>query len=144
MKPNTEEILALANWPKFNPNAANEASAEARMDRAVSALYEPGSTFKLITLAAAFDQDIIRPEEVFDCENGAVYLAGHRIRDHEPFGLLTVSDILARSSDVGAIKIALKLGAPKFYDYFRAFGSVQSLVFSFSMETRGWLMRGSL
>ena len=92
------------------------------MNRAVSALYEPGSTFKLITLAAAFDQGITRPDEVFDCENGAIYISGHRIRDHKPFGMLTVSDILAKSSDVGAIKIALRLGAPKFYDYVRAFG----------------------
>src|SRR5712692_6317323 len=122
MNPNTGEILALANWPKFNPNAANESPAEARMNRAVSALYEPGSTFKLITLAAAFDQGITRPGEVFDCENGAVYVAGHRIRDHKPFGMLNVADILAQSSDVGAIKIALRLGAPRFYEYIRAFG----------------------
>jgi cell division protein FtsI (penicillin-binding protein 3) len=122
MNPNSGEILALANWPKFNPNTASDAPAEARMNRAVSALYEPGSTFKLITLAAAFDQNITRPGEVFDCENGAVYIAGHRIRDHKPFGMLDVADILAQSSDVGAIKIALRLGAPKFYDYIRAFG----------------------
>src|SRR5579885_490311 len=106
----------------MNPNNASDASPESRMDRAVSALYEPGSTFKLITLAAAFDQNITRPSEVFDCENGRVYIAGHRIRDHKPFGLLTVSDILAQSSDVGAIKVALRLGAPKFYEYIRAFG----------------------
>src|SRR5262249_31709621 len=122
MSPNTGDFLAMANWPRFNPNDASEAPAEWRMNRAVSALYEPGSTFKLITLAAAFDQDITYPREVFDCENGAVYIAGHRIRDHKPFGLLTVSDILAKSSDVGAIKIALRLGAPKFYEYIRAFG----------------------
>src|SRR5256886_2014903 len=122
MNPNSGEILGLANWPKFNPNSANEAPAESRMNRAVAALYEPGSTFKLITLAAAFDQGITRPGEVFDCENGAVYVAGHRIRDHKPFGMLTVADILAKSSDVGAIKIALRLGAPRFYDYIRAFG----------------------
>jgi len=122
MNPNTGEILGLANWPKFNPNTAADAPAESRMNRAVSALYEPGSTFKLITLAAAFDQNITRPEEVFDCENGAVYVAGHRIRDHKPFGMLSVAEILAQSSDVGAIKIALRLGAPKFHDYIRAFG----------------------
>jgi cell division protein FtsI (penicillin-binding protein 3) len=141
MNPNNGEILALANWPKFNPNAANEASAEARMDRAVTALYEPGSTFKLITLAAAFDQGIVRPEEVFDCENGAVYLAGHRIRDHKPFGLLTVSDILAKSSDVGAIKIALRLGAPKFYDYIRAFGFGQLTGVDLPGESKGLVRR---
>jgi len=141
MNPNNGEILALASWPKFNPNSANEASAEARMDRAVTALYEPGSTFKLITLAAAFDQGIVRPEEVFDCENGAVYLAGHRIRDHKPFGLLTVSDILAKSSDVGAIKIALRLGAPKFYDYIRAFGFGQLTGVDLPGESKGLLRR---
>ncbi len=141
MNPNTGEILALANWPKFNPNAANEAPAEARMNRAVAALYEPGSTFKLITLAAAFDQGITRPEDVFDCENGAVYVAGHRIRDHKPFGLLSVADILAQSSDVGAIKIALRLGAPKFYDYIRAFGFGQPTGVDMPGESKGLLRR---
>src|SRR5881398_883799 len=141
MNPNSGEILALANWPKFNPNAANDSPAEARMNRAVAALYEPGSTFKLITLAAAFDQGITRPEEVFDCENGAVYVAGHRIRDHKPFGLLTVSDILAQSSNVGAIKIALLLGAPKFYDYIRAFGFGQLTGVDLPGESKGLVRR---
>src|SRR5258708_2331402 len=116
MNPNPGKTLGLANWRKFNPNPAADAPAESRMNRAVSALYEPGSTFKLITLAAAFDQNITRPEEVFDCENGAVYVAGHRIRDHKPFGMLSVAEILAQSSDVGAIKIALRLAPPKFPD----------------------------
>jgi cell division protein FtsI (penicillin-binding protein 3) len=141
MNPNTGAILALANWPKFNPNAASDAPAEARMNRAVSALYEPGSTFKLITMAAAFDQGITRPTEVFDCENGAVYVAGHRIRDHKPFGLLSVADILAQSSDVGAIKIALRLGAPKFYDYIRAFGFGQPTGVDMPGESKGILRR---
>jgi cell division protein FtsI (penicillin-binding protein 3) len=141
MNPNTGEILALANWPKFNPNAANEAPADARMNRAVTALYEPGSTFKLITLAAAFDQGITRPAEIFDCENGAVYVAGHRIRDHKPFGLLSVADILAKSSDVGAIKIALRLGAPKFYDYIRAFGFGQLTGIDLPGESKGILRK---
>src|ERR1700736_3991419 len=141
MNPNSGEILAMANWPRFNPNAASEAAAESRMNRAVSALYEPGSTFKLITLAAAFDQDVTRPNEVFDCENGAVYVAGHRIRDHKPFGLLNVADILAQSSDVGAIKIALRLGAPKFYDYIRAFGFGQPTGMDMPGESKGILRR---
>ncbi len=141
MNPNTGEILGLANWPKFNPNAPNDVPAEARMNRAVTALYEPGSTFKLIMLAAAFDQGITRPDEVFDCENGAVYLAGHRIRDHKPFGMLRVADILAQSSDVGAIKIALRLGAPKFYDYIRAFGFGQATGVDIPGESKGLLRR---
>jgi len=141
MNPNSGEILALANWPKFNPNKASDAPAENWMNRAVSAIYEPGSTFKLITLAAAFDQGITRPDEVFDCENGAVYISGHRIRDHLPFGLLSVADILAKSSDVGAIKIALRLGAPKFYDYIRAFGFGTPTGVELPYESRGRLAR---
>jgi cell division protein FtsI (penicillin-binding protein 3) len=141
MDPNTGEILALANWPRFNPNVVSEVPAEARMNRAVSALYEPGSTFKLITLAAAFDQNITRPEEVFDCENGAVYIAGHRIRDHKPFGLLTVSNVLAQSSDVGAIKIALRLGAPKFHEYIRAFGFGAPTGIDLPGESKGLVRR---
>src|SRR6202048_1567034 len=141
MNPNTGEVLAMANWPRFNPNAASETAAESRMNRAVSALYEPGSTFKLITLAAAFDQDVTRPNEVFDCENGAIYIAGHRIRDHKPFGLLSVADILAKSSDVGAIKIAVRVGAPKFYEYIRAFGFGSPTGVDLPGESRGLLHR---
>jgi len=141
INPNTGEILAMANWPRFNPNVASEAPAESRMNRAISALYEPGSTFKVITLAAAFDQDITRPNEVFDCENGAIYIAGHRIRDHKPFGLLNVADILAQSSDVGAIKIAVRLGAPRFYEYIRAFGFGAPTGVDLPGESKGLLHR---
>jgi cell division protein FtsI (penicillin-binding protein 3) len=141
MNPNNGEILALANWPKFNPNTATTAPAESRMNRAVSAIYEPGSTFKLITLAAAFDQGITRPDEVFDCENGSVVVAGHRIHDHKPFGLLTVSDILAKSSDVGAIKVAERLGAPQFYEYIHGFGFGSPTGVDMPGESRGLLHR---
>jgi len=137
--PNTGEILALANWPKFNPNSPGEVKPEARMNRAVSAIYEPGSTFKLITLAAAIDQNLTRPDEVIDCENGAVVLAGHKIHDHKKFGMLSVSDILAQSSDVGSIKIALRLGAPKFYEYIRAFGFGQQTGIELPWESKGML-----
>ncbi len=139
--PNNGAILALANWPKFNPNSPNDSKAESRMDRAVSAIYEPGSTFKLITLAAAFDQKLTNPDEVFDCENGSVIVAGHRIHDHKPFKLLTVSEILAKSSDVGAIKIAIRLGAPKFYEYIRAFGFGQQTGVELPGESRGILKK---
>jgi len=138
--PNTGEILAMANWPRFNPNKPGEASGEARMNRAVSAMYEPGSTFKIITLAAALNEGLTRPEEVFDCENGRVYVAGRRIRDHKSFGMLNVAQILAESSDVGAIKIALRLGAPKFYDYIRAFGFGQHTGIELPWESGGSLM----
>jgi cell division protein FtsI (penicillin-binding protein 3) len=139
--PNSGAILALANWPKFNPNAAVDVPAEARMDRAVSAIYEPGSTFKLVTLAAAMDQNLIRSEDVFDCGNGAVVVAGHTIHDHKKYGMLTVSEILAKSSDVGAIKIALRLGSPKFYEYIKGFGFGSFTGIDLPGESRGKLRR---
>jgi cell division protein FtsI (penicillin-binding protein 3) len=139
--PNTGALLALANWPKFNPNATADAPAEARMNRAISAIYEPGSTFKLVTLAAAFDQNLIRANEVFDCENGSLVVGGRRIHDHKAYGMLTVADILANSSDVGAMKIALRLGAPKFYDYIRAFGFGTPTGVDLPGESRGLVER---
>lgn len=139
--PNTGAILALANWPKFNPNAATSASNEARTNRAISNIYEPGSTFKLVTLAAAFDQNLIRAEEVFDCENGSVRVAGHLIHDHKKYGMLTVADILANSSDVGAIKIALRLGSQKFYEYIHAFGFGTPTGVDLPSESRGLVNR---
>ncbi len=139
--PNSGAILALANWPKFNPNAPLDSSADSRNNRAITSIYEPGSTFKLVTLAAAFDQNLIRAEEVFNCENGAVTVAGHLIHDHKRYGMLTVADILANSSDVGAIKIALRVGSAKFYDYIRAFGFGTPTGVDLPGESRGLLRR---
>jgi cell division protein FtsI (penicillin-binding protein 3) len=139
--PNGGAILALANWPKFNPNAAVAAPADRRENRAISQIYEPGSTFKLVTLAAAFDQNLIRADEVFNCENGSVTVAGHLIHDHKKYGMLTVADILANSSDVGAIKIALRLGSPKFYEYIKAFGFGTPTGVDLPRESRGLVNR---
>jgi cell division protein FtsI (penicillin-binding protein 3) len=139
--PTTGELLAVANWPTFNPNATKDINPEARMDRAASALYEPGSVFKIVTLSAAIDQGITRADELIDCQMGSIYIAGHRIRDHKPYGLLTVSQVLSNSSDVGAIKVGLRLGAPKFYDYIRSFGFGQPTGVDLPGESRGMLRR---
>jgi cell division protein FtsI (penicillin-binding protein 3) len=139
--PSNGEILAMASWPTFNPNAVAESSPESRMNRAVGALYEPGSVFKIVTLSAAIDQGITTADELVDCQMGAIYIAGHRIRDHHPFGVLTVSQILAHSSDVGAIKIGLRLGAPKLYDYIRAYGFGSPSGIDLPGENRGLLRR---
>jgi cell division protein FtsI (penicillin-binding protein 3) len=139
--PSNGEILAMANWPTFNPNAPAESKPESRENRAIANLYEPGSVFKIVTLSAAIDQGLTNPDEVVDCQMGAIYIAGHRIRDHMPFGLLTVAQILAKSSDVGAIKIGLRLGAPKFYDYIRAYGFGNLTDVDLPGENRGLLRR---
>src|ERR1700730_9578060 len=139
--PATGELLAVANCPTFNPNAAKDINAEARMDRAASALYEPGSVFKIVTLSAAIDQGITTADELIDCQMGSIYIAGHRIRDHKPYGLLTVFPVLSNSSDVGAIKVGLRLGAPKFYEYIRSFGFGQPTGVDLPGESRGMLRR---
>jgi cell division protein FtsI (penicillin-binding protein 3) len=139
--PNTGELLAVANWPKFNPNSPGQSPAEHRMNRAVAALYEPGSTFKIVTVAAAIEEGLTRPEEVIDCQMGAIYIAGHRIRDHKPFGLLNVTQVMAKSSDVGTIKLGLRLGAPKFGEYIRAFGFGQPTGIELPGESKGLLRR---
>jgi len=139
--PNSGTILAMANWPKYNPNAPQDVPPNKRTNRAISEIYEPGSTFKLVTLAAAFDQNLIRADEIFNCENGSVTVAGHLIHDHKKYGMLTVAEILANSSDVGAIKIAIRLGSPKFYDYIRAFGFGTPTGVDLPAESRGLLRR---
>jgi len=139
--PNTGELLALANWPTFNPNTPGQVPAARRMNRAVMALEEPGSTFKVVTVAAALEEGLTRPEEVIDCQMGAIYIAGHRIRDHKPFDRLTVTQILAKSSDVGTIKLGLRLGAPKFHRYIRAFGFGEPTGIELPGESRGLLRR---
>jgi cell division protein FtsI (penicillin-binding protein 3) len=135
--PRTGEILALANRPTFNPNLRKEITVEALKDRAVSDIFEPGSTFKIVTVSAALDEKLTRPDEIFDCQMGSIVINGMRIRDHKAYGLLPVSDVIANSSDVGAIKIALRLGEDRFYKYIRAFGFGQQTGIELPGETRG-------
>ena len=135
--PRTGEILALANRPTFNPNVSREITPPSLKDHAVSDVYEPGSTFKLVTIAAALEEKLTRPDEVFDCQMGSIVFNGMRIRDSKPHGLLPVSDILAESSDVGSIKIGLRLGDDRFYKYIRDFGFGQPTGIELPGETRG-------
>jgi len=135
--PHTGEILALANRPTFNPNLRKEITVEALKDRAVSDIFEPGSTFKIVTVSAALEEKVTRPDEIFDCQMGSIVINGMRIRDHKAYGLLPVSDVIANSSDVGAIKIALRLGEDRFYKYIRAFGFGQQTGIELPGETRG-------
>jgi cell division protein FtsI (penicillin-binding protein 3) len=135
--PHTGEILALANRPTFNPNLTREITPEKLKDHAVSDVYEPGSTFKIVTISAALDENLTRPEEKFDCQMGSIVVFGRRIHDWHPFGVMPVSDILAHSSDVGTIKIALRVGDERMYKYIRAFGFGQQTGVELPGETRG-------
>jgi cell division protein FtsI (penicillin-binding protein 3) len=135
--PHTGEILALANRPTFNPNSRKQITPGALTNRAVSFVYEPGSTFKLVTISAALEEKVTNPDEVFDCQMGSIVYNGMRIRDSKPHGLLPVWGVLAESSDVGSIKIALRLGEDRFYKYIRAFGFGQQTGIELPGETRG-------
>src|SRR5215475_153382 len=135
--PRTGEILALANRPTFNPNLSHEITPQKLKNHAVSDVYEPGSTFKLVTISAALNEKLTRPDEMFDCQMGSIMVNGRRIHDWKPFGVLSVSDILAHSSDVGAIKLALRLGDERLYKYIRAFGFGQLTGIELPGETRG-------
>jgi cell division protein FtsI (penicillin-binding protein 3) len=135
--PRTGEVLALANWPTFNPNVFNRVNPQALKNRSVSDIYEPGSTFKIVTLAAALEEKITNPDEVVDCQMGSIVVNGLRIHDHHPYAGLTVAQILEHSSDVGAIKIALRLGEDRFDRYIRAFGFGTQTRIELPGETRG-------
>ena len=135
--PHTGEILALANRPTFNPNLRKQITPAALSDRAVSDVYEPGSTFKLVTISAALEEKITESRGNFRLPDGSIVYNGMRIRDSRPHGLLPVWGVLAESSDVGAIKIALRLGEDRFYKYIRAFGFGQQTGIELPGETRG-------
>jgi cell division protein FtsI (penicillin-binding protein 3) len=135
--PHTGEVLALANRPTFNPNIFNKVPAAYLKNHAVSDVYEPGSTFKIVTVAAALDEKLTRPDELIDCQMGAIVVGGMRIRDHAKFGLIPVTDIIAHSSDVGAIKLGLRLGEERFDNYIRAFGIGAQTGIELPGETRG-------
>lgn len=137
--PNTGELLAVANWPTFDANDPGAYSADARGDRAVTDAYEPGSTFKVITLTGAIENGVASPDELVDCQMGSILVAGRLIHDWHPFGILSVTGILANSSDVGAIKVALRLGKAKLYEAARAFGIGQYTGIDLPGENRGQL-----
>jgi cell division protein FtsI (penicillin-binding protein 3) len=135
--PHTGEILALANRPTFNPNLRKQIKPETLTNRAVSYVYEPGSTFKLVTISAALEEKVTNPNELFDCQMGSIVYNGMRIRDAKPHGILPVWGVLAQSSDVGSIKIALRLGEDRFYKYIRSYGFGQQTGIELPGETRG-------
>ena len=122
LDPRSGEILALANAPTFDPNKVSEAKPETRSNWALQNIYEPGSTFKVVAFSAALEKKLVTPDDRIDCQMGAITVAGRVVHDHKPFGLLTISEALAKSSNVAAIKLGIRVGDPAMYDYIRRFG----------------------
>lgn len=140
--PHTGQILALAVSPRFNPNDTRHIDASSLENLAVSNVYEPGSTFKLVSYAAAVDGAGVQPEDLVDCQGGAITLFGRVIHDDisdRGMHVVTVQRALEKSSDVGAIKMALKLGNERFYKYIRDFGFGDRTGVELPSETRGLL-----
>jgi cell division protein FtsI (penicillin-binding protein 3) len=122
LDPATGAVLAMATYPSFDPNHFADYPSSRRRNRAILDVYEPGSTFKIFTAAAALESGKVRPEDVFDCEMGGIVLLSRRIRDHKPFGRLTFSQVLEKSSNVGVIKAALLIGDEALYRTVTGFG----------------------
>ena len=139
--PHTGQILALAVSPRFNPNDARHLDVDSLSNVAVSDVYEPGSTFKLVSYSAAIDSAGVEPTDIVDCQNGAMTMYGRTLHDDKSdhFGRVTVQYALEHSSDVGAAKMALKVGPEKFYSYMRGFGFGERSGIELPSETRGLL-----
>jgi cell division protein FtsI (penicillin-binding protein 3) len=141
--PHTGQILALAISPRFNPNDQKHMDATVLQNLAVSDVYEPGSTFKLVTYSAAIDGAGVKPTDMVNCEGGAWTLYGRTLHDDKSdhYGVITVRQALEHSSDVAAAKLAMKLGNQKFYEYMKAFGFGDRSGIELPSETRGLLRK---
>ncbi|MFB3776353.1 MAG: penicillin-binding protein [Bryobacteraceae bacterium] len=124
MDPKTGDILAMASYPSYDANrpATTEEELDSRANHAFSVPFEPGSVFKVVTVAAALETTRLLPETVINCGSGKLNLFGRVIRDHHPYSYLPVSDVLAKSSNIGAIQIGLAVGERNLFDYVRRFG----------------------
>ena len=124
MNPADGAILAMASYPTFDPNRFREFKSEAWRNRNVQNVYEPGSTFKIITAAAGLEERIVTPSQMVDCGDGEIRVANVTIGEHEDhrYGLLSFEDVMVHSSNVGTVRVGLALGQQRFYDWVRRFG----------------------
>jgi cell division protein FtsI (penicillin-binding protein 3) len=141
LDPRSGEILALANAPTFDPNRVSDAKPETRSNWALQNIYEPGSTFKVVAFSAALEKKLARVDERIDCQMGAITVAGRVVHDHKKFGLLTIPEALAKSSNVAAIKLGIRVGDQTMYDYIRRFGFGSKTGIELPGETNGILRR---
>jgi cell division protein FtsI (penicillin-binding protein 3) len=139
LRPETGEILAMAGVPGFNPNRYGDFNPSTWRNRSVTDPYEPGSTFKIITAAAALEEGVVTEDERIDCGRGAIEVGGRLIRDHHLFDVLTFREVLERSSNVGMIRIGQRLGPERLEAYVRAFGFGETTGVGLSAESRGIL-----
>jgi len=140
--PTTGSILALANVPDFDPNFYNKSELATQRNRALSDLYEPGSTFKIVAVSGCMNDGLVEPDDIIDCSVGIIDKGSRRLRlpsDHHPLGKISVSKVVQKSSNRGAAQLGVMLGAGRLYDYCRAFGFGQKTNFGIGGERAGVL-----
>ncbi len=137
LDPKTGELLALANYPPFNPNTPKEVTHDHMRNRAALDTFEPGSTFKAFVMAAALDEGVVKPGDSFDCEKGAWRVGRHTIHDSHPYDRLNATQILQVSSNICIAKIAQLLGREKLVKYYQDFGFAQRTGLALPGEGRG-------
>ena len=121
LDPKTGEILAFASRPTFRPDAPDASPAENRTNRTVAFVYEPGSVFKIVTATAALEENAVKEDEIFFCENGHYRVGNHILGDAHPKGNLTFRQVIEQSSNIGTVKVAQRLGPAKIYEYAHRF-----------------------
>jgi cell division protein FtsI (penicillin-binding protein 3) len=144
LSPYTGDILAMANYPAYDPNGMQSGAREtpgARSNLAVATPFEPGSVFKVVTLAAALETTNLTPDSMINCGNGTIKLFGRVIHDHNRYSSLSMADVLANSSNIGAINIGLKVGEKNLYEYVRKFGFGHKTGIELPGESAGMLRR---
>jgi cell division protein FtsI/penicillin-binding protein 2 len=137
VRPKTGEVLAMATLPNFDPGHLNDTTADARRNRVICDVAEPGSTFKIVVVSGALQEGLVSLEEAFDCEHGRTWFAGRSLRDDHSFGVLTVQNIIAKSSNIGAFKVGLRLGELRLHKYMMDFGFGQRTGIQLLGEVRG-------
>ena len=137
MDPFSGQILALANYPTFNPNTFNRYQHAQMRNRAIQEIYEPGSTFKIVTASAAFEESVIKPDTPVDVSGGQITFGSRVVHDTHSYGVLSFTDVIVKSSNVGAIKVGLRLGPERLSRYVRRFGFGQTLSPELRGETSG-------
>ena len=142
--PTTGAILGMANYPSFDLNNYSKAPLEALRNYAITDIIEPGSTFKIVAAGAALNEGLVTPQSTFDCGITTIDYKGRTIKlpkEDEPFGVLSVSDIVAHSSNRGAAQLAMLMGDQRFYDYAKLYGFGEKTAFPLGGEVRGLLER---
>jgi len=141
MDPYTGELLALANRPAFDLNEITKAGKHEVRNRAITDIYEPGSTFKIVVGTAALEERLFSQNQTFDCSRGSIEVGGKNVRDAHKHGVLSFEEVIQKSSNVGTIQIGMRLGKERIYEYAKRFGFGEKTKIDLPGEVSGWIRK---